>query len=229
MCGGTDVAQRRLRARDGLSPRVRGNRSYATLMATSQRSIPACAGEPRQYLRVGAVGGVYPRVCGGTATSDQGPDPTEGLSPRVRGNHTRRIASITTLRSIPACAGEPVRERAVAIPVEVYPRVCGGTGFDGRLPPRPQGLSPRVRGNPYGYRARRAREGSIPACAGEPDRGASAPGPDWVYPRVCGGTFIASPRLGARRGLSPRVRGNPRGRREDRRDPGSIPACAGEP
>ena len=32
------------------------------------------------------------------------------------------------------------------------------------------------------------RRRSIPACAGEPDRTNNAYYPQWVYPRVCGGT-----------------------------------------
>ena len=35
------------------------------------------------------------------------PEPTIGLSPRVRGNHQLREAGRLVLRSIPACAGEP--------------------------------------------------------------------------------------------------------------------------
>ena len=52
---------------------------------------------------------------------------------------------------------------------------------------------------------------------------------DRVYPRVCGGTGHSTDSNKPTRGLSPRVRGNPRpwygigGRKW------SIPACAGEP
>ena len=50
-----------------------------------------------------------------------------------------------------------------------------------------------------------------------------------VYPRVCGGTLNRSARYRRPYGLSPRVRGN-RGRAcASNGNPGSIPACAGEP
>ena len=91
------------------------------------------------------------------------------------------------------------------------------------------GLSPRVRGNHH----RRARRGeldrSIPACAGEPIGRRPQRRPCGVYPRVCGGTALASGDHGPVPGLSPRVRGNqPRGG-DSGHCVGSIPACAGEP
>ena len=57
-----------------------------------------------------------------------------------------------------------------------------------------QGLSPRVRGNPYERIRVRLKSGSIPgsipACAGEPYFYAATPSQLLVYPRVCGGTAI---------------------------------------
>ena len=50
-----------------------------------------------------------------------------------------------------------------------------------------------------------------------------------VYPRVCGGTLDRQGITLLSVGLSPRVRGNPSACVPDGRDPGSIPACAGEP
>ena len=92
-----------------------------------------------------------------------------------------------------------------------------------------QGLSPRVRGNPIGYNIGILIQGSIPACAGEPKDAAPRPELPEVYPRVCGGTLLASRKLLSTRGLSPRVRGNPNTWYKPFRVPRSIPACAGEP
>ena len=50
-----------------------------------------------------------------------------------------------------------------------------------------------------------------------------------VYPRVCGGTRNDTRREGCRRGLSPRMRGNPPARGRNANTEGSIPAYAGEP
>ena len=70
----------------GLSPRARGNPAEVITRRTLLRSIPACAGEPRQErLRFRRVK-VYPRVRGGTVTTPSGKQGVRGLSPRARGN-----------------------------------------------------------------------------------------------------------------------------------------------
>ena len=152
-----------------------------------------------------------------------------GLSPRVRGNrgYTRNGQSVQ--RSIPACAGEPAPRRTALAIQEVYPRVCGGTCPASLTSHCDQGLSPRVRGNPEAEAPERPREGSIPACAGEPTTPSRHTSTHRVYPRVCGGTNPATPGHVARWGLSPRVRGNLNVIDEGMNDDGSIPACAGEP
>ena len=111
-----------------------------------------------------------------------------GLSPRVRGNHTRLCDERSIERSIPACAGEPLRLPSKTPPAWVYPRVCGGTYEDSITHGMVDGLSPRVRGNlPYtGGGGAVGR--SIPACAGEPCTVRRLRDTKPVYPRVCGGT-----------------------------------------
>ena len=138
-------------------------------------------------------------------------------------------ASATGMGSIPACAGEPLQRPLARPPGRVYPRVCGGTiAFHHRQIPH-MGLSPRVRGNQGRSRPCAHRQGSIPACAGEPSIGAPSHRARGVYPRVCGGTrLLMLPSL-ARYGLSPRVRGNLGLLRRQVVSEGSIPACAGEP
>ena len=71
--------------------------------------------------------------------------------------------------------------------------------------------------------------GSIPAHAGEPCRRSSRHGLIRVYPRACGGTVRFAITVGSAVGLSPRMRGNRRGRVHHVGHPGSIPAHAGEP
>ena len=70
-----------------------------------------------------------------------------GLSPRVRGNRTAATTPSTAARSIPACAGEPLRAHPTGQAAEVYPRVCGGTREQHQRRLTARGLSPRVRGN----------------------------------------------------------------------------------
>ena len=91
-----------------------------------------------------------------------------GLSPRVRGNRRGNVVKGKGARSIPACAGEPLAKVGPKMLTEVYPRVCGGTARSGRQATIGQGLSPRVRGNPYDQPDYWDFIGSIPACAGEP-------------------------------------------------------------
>ena len=152
-----------------------------------------------------------------------------GLSPRVRGNLIGQAGVGRAHRSIPACAGEPVSVVGMAFGGSVYPRVCGGTSLISRSSDSILGLSPRVRGNHAAGHNQQAAEGSIPACAGEPEESIRTRLGDEVYPRVCGGTPCRDLASGRWWGLSPRVRGN-RSLPEARRFcPRSIPACAGEP
>ena len=89
--------------------------------------------------------------------------------------------------SIPACAGEPMTLGTTPPRLWVYPRVCGGA-ITTTNPVAPiSGLSPRVRGSPAHVAGVLDRQGSIPACAGEPTAPWLSPTPAWVYPRVCGG------------------------------------------
>ena len=113
--------------------------------------------------------------------------------------------------------------------VQVYPRVCGGTVQNSAQRLDVQGLSPRVRGNPGPWHNPGIRLRSIPACAGEPCAPSSGTMPNWVYPRVCGGTFPRPRRVLTHGGLSPRVRGNLPSALAITLSIRSIPACAGEP
>ena len=209
MCGGTHRHIYGDTWMEGLSPRVRGNRYGRPGCCGGSGSIPACAGEPDTVLAATGLLRVYPRVCGGTPSASRCDGSHTGLSPRVR--------------------GEPSRSGRSRPPPTVYPRVCGGTVRRPPLIHAATGLSPRVRGNRVGARGRRIRNRSIPACAGEPGARAAGETRNRVYPRVCGGTEVRPLGVGHQKGLSPRVRGNPR--RFDGEDGpcGSIPACAGEP
>ena len=229
VCGGTDASKTLSSRTPGLSPRVRGNQVAPARLRGWPRSIPACAGEPPVADPPSQVAGVYPRVCGGTCPGWRGTDCIRGLSPRVRGNPNFRAILGQFPGSIPACAGEPQMMSPVGAVPGVYPRVCGGTRVRVWCISRGRGLSPRVRGNPMGNPAFGQSQGSIPACAGEPDGESRLRAIAGVYPRVCGGTLLNAGKTQPLAGLSPRVRGNPIARRRDSPSQRSIPACAGEP
>ena len=208
---------------------MRGNPADAQHSRRHIRSIPAYAGEPRSRLRQSPGCPVYPRVCGGTGCHPGCTCIAEGLSPRMRGNPTRRAYALCHHGSIPAYAGEPAWLTPAGNGMSVYPRVCGGTGgvIIGRRPD--PGLSPRMRGNPAGVAQVTPGVGSIPAYAGEPS--ASMRTESWpaVYPRVCGGTSWVSWSASASVGLSPRMRGNRLQSAPRANCARSIPAYAGEP
>ena len=191
VCGGTRASIAYRSNPDGLSPRVRGNRHPCIVEGYRVRSIPACAGEPHRSGASMGTDRVYPRVCGGTGDRRGIAEAAWGLSPRVRGNLASMGSRANRTRSIPACAGEPSKMSANSFCLEVYPRVCGGTGRPVAITSADPGLSPRVRGNRFRVVDRSGNKGSIPACAGEPVAMARPKLAEKVYPRVCGGTAFA--------------------------------------
>ena len=154
---------------------------------------------------------------------------SEGLSPRVRGNHDLVVVGQEAGGPIPASAGEPGLGLNAGTPPGAYPRECGGTSAALSSGLANRGLSPRVRGN-RGLRHRLGRGiGPIPASAGEPPYRNPDPDAARAYPRECGGTGRTKIGPGALQGLSPRVRGNRAVHPAEHRLRGPIPASAGEP
>ena len=207
-CGGTASVVDVPSIIRGLSPRVRGNRPNIYYCSSGRGSIPARAGEPRGAVQNRANSRVYPRACGGTIANVGIDINKQGLSPRVRGNPKPTPVSNSTLRSIPARAGEPGYVVYRCPRYRVYPRACGGTLELSHEVLTAVGLSPRVRGNPplcgssvALARSIPARAGnpalragahsstrSIPARAGEPYSCQAWEDDTEVYPRACGGT-----------------------------------------
>ena len=135
--------------------------------------------------------------------------PTNGLSPRGRGN-LRSLGPANVHRgSIPAWAGEPCKQPARQRIPKVYPRVGGGTNIHPKTMPAESGLSPRGRGNHLHADRDRQLQRSIPAWAGEPTPSTSPKTFPKVYPRVGGGTRLVTSACNSSAGLSPRGRGNP--------------------
>ena len=228
-CGGTPGRGPRRGPLHGLSPRVRGNLGAGRHRAVRHGSIPAGAGEPCSSPGAAGRSWVYPRGCGGTASSGIVPSTILGLSPRVRGNQDVNGDPGPAVGSIPAGAGEPASASCGRVAARVYPRGCGGTALPNPHGPPESGLSPRVRGNRRGPLAAPVASGSIPAGAGEPRRSASGGTTPRVYPRGCGGTSLSDETTSRPTGLSPRVRGNPQSTSLTTTSGGSIPAGAGEP
>ena len=108
----------------GLSPRVRGNRRCVTAYAAAEiRSIPACAGEPFPISGTSSQTtsfGLSPRVRGNRGTGETVRCDKRQVYPRVcGGTASSRCGRKVYLRG-GGTFGKPYKGR-------VYPRVCGGT------------------------------------------------------------------------------------------------------
>ena len=229
VCGGAAVTPDKDMVVKGRSPRVRGSRKGERRDHASVGSIPACAGEPKSLRLPNSPARVDPRVCGGAGWSAARDRPVLGRSPRVRGSPLDLLFAVEPGGSIPACAGEPSRPDRCTAPGRVDPRVCGGAFNCESKRESPWGRSPRVRGSQVDRILANQAVRSIPACAGEPWRGADPLRLLWVDPRVCGGALNVWSVQEIAEGRSPRVRGSLSGRSPHRHQRGSIPACAGEP
>ena len=208
-CGATRCQIMTGKASHGLSPRMRGHLVEGAVGFQKRRSIPADAGPPTSMPGLYSAEGVYPRGCGATEHRKSMPSCLQGLSPRMRGHPFDNNAFASDWRSIPADAGPPL------------------PGGDAHL--LHHGLSPRMRGHPPGNGLSFHRRGSIPADAGPPARRRLGPALQKVYPRGCGATVRSSVQRIGDLGLSPRMRGHPRGLIPGRLREGSIPADAGPP
>ena len=131
-------------------------------------------------------------------------------------------------RSIPACTGETPLWAQCQSCGWVYPRVYGGNAPLNPVAVTRTGLSPRVRGKPFGEKNRRFPDRSIPACTGETCRHWTSFPLSAVYPRVYGGNSSRLKRANSAGGLSPRVRGKHFRAIGRHGYFGSIPACTGE-
>ena len=208
-CGATfpqETAQAETR---GLSPRMRGNPVHYRAGRQRGGSIPAHAGQPRFTQSCHFTREVYPRACGATRRTQATRACARGLSPRMRGNRTRRCPFSVHSRSIPAHAGQPRHAYSAKEAGEVYPRACGATWLFNVMDSKTRGLSPRMRGNPVRGSRDVSAGGSIPAHAGQPARPVGHLVAQRVYPRACGATCHCQHLQRQWSGLSPRMRGNP--------------------
>ena len=136
VCGATGERGGGGSPRQGLSPRVRGNRCASTGPYGNFGPIPACAGQPCWLPFLVCSGRAYPRVCGATSRIAAQDAPVWGLSPRVRGNLKLQHQHHSSLGPIPACAGQPIESLHICQAIRAYPRVCGATSGRNSLLPR---------------------------------------------------------------------------------------------
>ncbi len=195
----------------------------------SQRSIPACAGQPGLAYLGQSGTRVDPRVRGAATIDQSTASPDQGRSPRARGSQGVRHRAAWAWGSIPACAGQPSFPCYWSWPRQVDPRVRGAAHWSAALRLACGGRSPRARGSLFSRLLHMPTAGSIPACAGQPLNSLPFFLPSWVDPRVRGAARGLHAASGSRQGRSPRARGSLPLRANSKFIPGSIPACAGQP
>ena len=146
----------------------------------------------------------------------------------MRGKHAGNVEEALELRLIPAHAGKTPASRSCSRWSRAHPRACGENESAGRLFPRSQGSSPRMRGKRRLGGGGGCRRGLIPAHAGKTRvarRSGSACG---AHPRACGENTLRSDWRKFASGSSPRMRGK-QTRRAQRPCIGRlIPAHAGK-
>ena len=222
--GGANLSQAGL---GGSSPRVRGTLRKPPVEQDDFRFIPACAGNTSAADGVAGTEGVHPRVCGEHNRLNEPPLPSNGSSPRVRGTLSAAFWVAAASRFIPACAGNTSTPRPRSARRSVHPRVCGEHACPRRKCPTCTGSSPRVRGTRMRPCGARGYHRFIPACAGNTAAPHAPSDALPVHPRVCGEHELPHVAAHATIGSSPRVRGTLLAQRRDRLAGRFIPACAG--
>ncbi len=93
----------------GRSPRARGSLLVRSLTTSTAGSIPACAGQPIRRCDKSFFSWVDPRVRGAAQIVALSELPMTGRSPRARGSPAKSCRTCIAGRSIPACAGQPIK------------------------------------------------------------------------------------------------------------------------
>ena len=150
----------------GSSPRMRGTPVTSVLALVPMGIIPAYAGNTALRFAVPSLFWDHPRVCGEHLIRNDCRISGRGSSPRMRGTHLRRPSPPTSIRIIPAYAGNTCRCRTRARPWRDHPRVCGEHSHPVVEFEQVEGSSPRMRGTRWVNGRSSAVAGIIPAYAG---------------------------------------------------------------
>ena len=151
-----------------------------------------------------------------------------GSSPRVRGKHRKRSTARSSIRIIPARAGQTSQARCRDIVSTDHPRACGANPVADAADPAGHGSSPRVRGKRRDVGRVGSQRRIIPARAGQTAGCQRATALRSDHPRACGANAakLALPSLPS--GSSPRVRGKLPEPGHGLTSPRIIPARAGQ-
>ena len=186
---------------------MRGKRLHAPPCGHVDRIIPAHAGQTASTRIPTPARPDHPRACGANAVRRGRRTGVRGSSPRMRGKHDGRAATLPLGRIIPAHAGQTSCRSVSSSRTADHPRACGANRRDARDHRHARGSSPRMRGK-RAFRDRRFRRCRIiPAHAGQTisPLGTWSTGAD--HPRACGANDDAVIVTVVPRGSSPRMRG----------------------
>ena len=127
-------------------PAPAGNRILQLQVLVKLRFIPAPAGNSHDVWRKLRAAAVHPRACGEQPTAETGTRTSLGSSPRLRGTAYTFDSRHSSIRFIPAPAGNSRVPPGGGATSRLHPRACGE-----QPPRRPSswlvdGSSPRLRG-----------------------------------------------------------------------------------
>ena len=109
----------------GSSPLARGTPLEPLTGFTTERFIPACAGNSTIGSLTGPQNSVHPRLRGELNWQAKPSRTSGGSSPLARGTRAHFIRSLSVGRFIPACAGNSVMTDNLLIDPTVHPRLRG--------------------------------------------------------------------------------------------------------
>ena len=170
----------------GSSPRVRGKRPCQDHRNHASRLIPTCAGKTQARESGGCSTQAHPHVCGENTRVGHYSGVNHGSSPRVRGKRDHRGSYFQRPRLIPTCAGKTLAGHYQHPASAAHPHVCGENAIAAVIGIFVYGSSPRVRGKPTSWMARRPRVRLIPTCAGKTHSRLTGQFLHAAHPHVCG-------------------------------------------
>ena len=189
--------------------------------------IPAYAGNTNAHVVISLLAGDHPRVCGEHQCPRGHISTSWGSSPRMRGTPSGIQTLGTTVRIIPAYAGNTSIEHRKRRWNWDHPRVCGEHLSNWLRTNASSGSSPRMRGTRCVQLRPCRQPGIIPAYAGNTSIEHRKRRWNWDHPRVCGEHMVSRSLAMASLGSSPRMRGTRRRSAIRTRTCGIIPAYAG--
>ena len=155
----------------GLPPLARGARCDGQMRHRVAWPTPACAGSTDGRHQAAARSKAYPRLRGEHSARIACSAAAEGLPPLARGAPNHVMAMLDVSRPTPACAGSTITSISVLLAVEAYPRLRGEHIRPNSRPETTEGLPPLARGAPRDASQLGRSRGPTPACAGSTSRG----------------------------------------------------------